>query len=78
MTTTFSAEHKARVAAFAARAQAVGTNMTQVCKTTRLARATYERWLERPPQSITKLDELDAELTRLEKLAAEKPAPQAA
>lgn len=76
--TTFSEEHKARINALEARARAAGSNMTQVCKTTRIARATYERWLERPPQSITKLDELEAEVARLESQAANAQAPAAA
>lgn len=72
MTTTFAQEHKARIAALDGRARAAGSTITQVCKNTRIARATYERWLERPPQSITKLDELEAEVSRLEAEARKK------
>lgn len=76
--TTFAQEHKARISALDGRARAAGTNMTQICKNTGIARATYERWLERPPQSITKLDELVAEVERTEKAAAAVAASQAA
>lgn len=71
---TFAQEHSRRVADIESRAKAVGTNMTQVCKTTGIARATYERWVSRPPQSVTKLDELEAEVARLEAEAAKQPA----
>lgn len=72
-TLTFSEEHIRRVAALEDRAKAVGSNMTQVCKATTIARATYERWVQRPPMSITKLDELEAEVARLEAIAAASP-----
>lgn len=75
--TTFSQEHKARISALDERARAAGSNMTQVCKNTGIARATYERWLERPPQSITKLDELEAEVARLEEAAKAQQAAAA-
>ena len=64
--TTFAQEHKRRLQALEARAKAAGSNITQVCKATGIARATYERWVERSPQTITKLDELEAEVARLE------------
>ena len=70
--TTFAQEHKRRLQALEARAKAAGSNITQVCKATGIARATYERWVERSPQTITKLDELEAEVVRLEALAASK------
>lgn len=76
--TTFSEEHQKRIRALDGRAQAAGTNMTQVCKNTGIARATYERWLQRPPQSITKLDELEAEVARAEAAAAQAQAENAA
>ncbi len=68
--TTFSQEHARRLQDIETRAKAAGSNVTQVCKNTRIARATYERWVQHPPQSITKLDELEAEVARLEQLAA--------
>lgn len=68
--TTFAEEHARRLADIERRAKAVGSNITQVCKNTRIARATYERWVQHPPQSITKLDELEAEVVRLEQAAA--------
>lgn len=69
-TLSFSDEHKRRIAALEPRVKAAGSNITQACKNTGIARATYERWVQRPPQSISKLDELEAEVSRLEALAA--------
>lgn len=54
------------------RAKAAGSNMTQVCKKTGVARATYERWNHRAPQTVAKVDELMAEVERLEQEAAKK------
>ena len=68
--TTFSAELQIRLKSMEARAKAVGSNMTQVCKATGIARATFERWHDRAPQSVSKVDELEAEVTRLEAAAA--------
>lgn len=68
---TFSEEHKRRISALEPRVKAAGSNITQACKNTGIARATYERWVQRPPQSITKLDELEAEVARLELVAAQ-------
>lgn len=64
--TTFTADFQQRLAAIEKRAKAAGSNITQVCKATGIARATYERWQQRPPQTIVKLDELLAEVARLE------------
>jgi hypothetical protein len=64
--TTFAEELGIRLRDMEARAKAVGSNMTQVTKATGIARATFERWEARPPQSITKVDELEAEVARLE------------
>ena len=72
--TTFSAEFDARLAAIEARAKACGSNITQVCKTTGIARATYERWRHRAPQTVAKVDELEAEVARME-AAAPKAKP---
>src|SRR5262249_45177955 len=72
--TTFSQEHARRLKDLEARAKAAGSNMTQVCKTTGIARATYESWVQRAPQTVRKLDELEAEVARLEKEAAKQAA----
>lgn len=56
-----------------ARAKAVGSNMTQVCKNTGVARVTYERWRNRPPRTFQIFDQLEAEVVRLEGEAAAKP-----
>ncbi len=65
--TSFAEELGVRLKDMERRAKAVGSNMTQVTKATGIARATFERWEVRPPQSITKVDELEAEVVRLEK-----------
>lgn len=64
--TSFAEELQSRLRDMEARAKAVGSNMTQVTKNTGIARATYERWGARPPQSVAKVDELEAEVCRLE------------
>jgi hypothetical protein len=66
MPTTFAAELQGRLQSIESRAKAAGSNLTQVCKKTGIARATVERWRYRAPQSVTKLDELEAEVVRLE------------
>lgn len=63
---TFAQEMADRLADMEKRAKAAGSNMTQVCKATGVARVTYERWRQRAPQTIKKLDELEAEVARLE------------
>lgn len=68
-TLTFAEDHARRIAALEPRLKAVGSNITQACTNTGIARATYERWCRRPPQSISKLDELEAEVARLERVA---------
>lgn len=67
---TFSQEMKDRLAELDRRAKAAGSNMTQVCKATGVARVTYERWVNRVPQTVKKLDELEVEVARLEREAA--------
>lgn len=67
---TFAEELQSRLASIESRAKAAGSNITQVCKKTGIARATYERWCQRAPQSVSKLDELEAEVQRLEALKA--------
>lgn len=63
---SFADELRARLQDMEARAKAVGSNMTQVTKATGIARATYERWMSRAPQSVSKVDELEAEVCKLE------------
>lgn len=69
-TPTFSQDFSSRLKSIEARAKAAGSNMTQVCKHTGIARATVERWAARPPQTITKVDELEAYVASLEAAAA--------
>lgn len=68
--TTFAQELQIRLKNMEERAKAAGSNMTQVCKATGIARATFERWHDRAPQSVSKVDELEAEVARLEAQAA--------
>jgi enamine deaminase RidA (YjgF/YER057c/UK114 family) len=72
--TTFAEAFTERLQNIERRAKAAGSNMTQVCKITGVARATYERWNHRPPQTIAKVDELEAEVVRLEREAATRQA----
>lgn len=71
---TFAKAFADRLKSIEERAKAAGSNMTQVCKTTGVARATYERWGHRPPQTIVKVDELEAEVVRLEEQARSRQA----
>jgi hypothetical protein len=74
---SFSDVFAARLQSIELRAKRAGSNMTQVCKTTGVARATYERWRLRAPQTVAKVDELEREVVRLELLVAEqKPTNQ--
>jgi hypothetical protein len=63
---TFAADLQSRLQSIEARAKAAGSNLTQICKKSGIARATVERWRYRAPQSVTKVDELEAEVARLE------------
>ena len=64
---TFTEEQRVRLVDIEKRAKNAGSNITQVCKNTGIARATYERWMQRAPQSVTKMDELEIEVSRMER-----------
>lgn len=64
--TTFAQEMQLRLQSIEARAKAAGSNLTQLCKKTGVARATVERWRYRAPQTVTKVDELEEEVARIE------------
>jgi DNA-binding IclR family transcriptional regulator len=64
--TTFETDFQARLASIEQRAKAAGSNLTQLCKRSGIARATVERWAQRAPQTITKVDELEAEVAAIE------------
>lgn len=66
---SFSQAFADRLEAIETRAKAAGSNVTQICKKTGVARATYERWRHRAPQTIAKVDELEREVERLEREA---------
>ncbi|CAH1654968.1 hypothetical protein CHELA1G11_10869 [Hyphomicrobiales bacterium] len=63
--TTFTEVFQARLEAIEKRAEANGFTMTDLCRKTGVARATPDRWRERAPQSVAKVDVLEAELDRL-------------
>jgi hypothetical protein len=63
---TFYESMVSRLANIEARAKALGSNMTQVCKATGVARVTYERWRQRPPKSVQLVDVLDAHVRTME------------
>ena len=67
---TFTETFTDRLKEIERRAKAVGSNLTQICKKTGIARATVERWGHRPPQTVAKVAELEAEVERLEREAA--------
>lgn len=73
-TVSFSAAFTEKLKEIERRAKAAGSNMTQVCKTTGVARATFERWRHRPPQTVAKVDDLEREVERLEAEAATRSA----
>lgn len=70
-TKTLAAEFTERLKLIEKRAKKAGSNVTQLCRSTGISRATYERWCFRPPGSVAKFDQLEAELARLEKEAAQ-------
>lgn len=63
--------HQWYLAEMERRARAAGSNITRVCEKTGIARATYERWGHRPPQTIKKTAEMGAEVNRLTAEAAQ-------
>lgn len=67
--TTLAESFSTRLRELEARAKAAGSNLTQVCKKSGIARATVERWMDRPPQTITKFDEIEAVVSQLEAAA---------
>jgi precorrin-6x reductase len=73
---TFSESFANRLQDIESRAKLAGSNMTQVCKTTGVARATYERWRHRAPQTVAKVDELEAYVQSLEMAAAKQQATE--
>jgi uncharacterized coiled-coil DUF342 family protein len=75
---TFAAEMHSRLKDMETRARAAGSNMTQVCKRADVARATYERWGARVPQSVRKVDDLENKLREIEADYAREQAAAAA
>lgn len=57
-----------RTAEILERARKSEISLNQICKGAGAARATPDRWTLRVPKSITLVDDIDAELTRLEQL----------
>ncbi|WP_441280651.1 hypothetical protein [Tardiphaga sp. 862_B3_N1_1] len=69
--TTYAEQFSANVKKLEEDARAAGTNLTQICKATGIARVTVERWKSRAPQTVHKLDELKAEVERVKAKRAE-------
>lgn len=65
----FEAEFRRRVDDIFKRGEAVGLTVTAICKGTKTARATPDRWRKKAPLSITLVD-------RMEKFVAEEEARQ--
>jgi uncharacterized protein YjcR len=63
---TFEQTFQDRLVNIEARAKAAGSNLPQLCQRSGIARATVERWVQRAPQTITKVDELEAEVVKIE------------
>ena len=63
---TFEAEFQRRIEDIKRRAAAAGTSITALCQATKIARATPDRWQQKAPKTIRLVDELEAELAKLE------------
>ena len=63
---TLAQEFKERTADILARAKQGEISLNQICRGAGAARATPDRWAIRVPKSITLVDDIEAELTRLE------------
>lgn len=72
-TNTFESEFQRRVEDIKARATAVGSSITELCKETKIARATPDRWSARTPKTILLVDQLEEALSAIE---SEKRAPE--
>lgn len=63
----FSALFKRRVRRIEERARAAGSNITDLCRRSEVARVTVERWRKEAPKTIEIIDQLEAELDKLER-----------
>lgn len=63
---TFEAEFQRRIDEIKRRAAAAGTSITALCQSTKIARATPDRWQQKAPKTIRLVDELEAELAKIE------------
>ncbi len=69
---TLTQEFQERTADILARARKNDISLNQICRGAGAARATPDRWTLRVPKSITLVDDIEAELTRLEQLQAQE------
>lgn len=67
---TFEEDFKNRLDSIIQRSEAVGLSVTELCRRTRIARATPDRWRKEAPLSIKLIDKLEAEVVVAEKAAA--------
>lgn len=68
---TFTGEFNRRIADIKRRAKNAGTSITALCEATGIARATPDRWEARAPKTIRLVDELERELQKAERAAAQ-------
>lgn len=66
---TFEQEFRRRLDDIIERSKAVGITVTELCKRTKTARATPDRWSKDAPLSIKLVDKLEAEVAAAEKAA---------
>ena len=69
---SFEIEFQRRVRDIKARAKSSGTNLTQLCASADISRATPIRWETHTPQSVLLVDKLEAELVKIEAKAANR------
>jgi hypothetical protein len=73
---SFETEFKERVSSIFERARIVGLSLTEACRQADIARATPDRWLKIPPNSVKLVDRLDAVVIDAEKKAAAEAAKE--
>lgn len=72
MKNTFEEEFRTRLDSIIKRGAAVGMSVTELCKATKIARATPDRWRKKAPKTIELVDQFEAEVAKAERRAAKK------
>ena len=65
-TKPFSLVFQERVDDIYRRAESAGVSVTALCRGAETARATPDRWRKRLPKTVTLVDDLEAELAKIE------------